>query len=380
MKIGIVCPYAFDSPGGVQFHIRDFTEELLRRGHEVEVLAPAEDIERPEWLTSAGKAFSIPFNGSVARLAFGPGVVRRVRAWLRDGDFDVIHVHEPGTPSVSMIALMNAEVPTVATFHAAMQRSALRSMSSPLLARTLAKPAARIAVSEEARRTLIEHHGGEAQIIPNGVFTSLYSSAQPIEHWAGSPEAPVFVFLGRLDEPRKGLPVFAEAARKVLSHVPTARFLIAGRGEARAVAELRKDYPGQVELLGEITDQEKASLLAGATAYVAPQLGGESFGIVLVEAMSAGTAVVASDIPAFTAVLDGGAAGELFPVGNSTALAKHLVALARSPERTSELGERAKTRAQLYDWNTVTDQVLAVYENLIKPKHDGDYQRGRADA
>ncbi|WP_350257392.1 glycosyltransferase family 4 protein [Scrofimicrobium sp. R131] len=360
MKIGIVCPYSFDVPGGVQFHIRDLTEELIRRGHLVSVLAPSEDPNPPAWLASTGGAMAIKFNGSVARLAFGPVVACRTRKWLEEGQFDVIHIHEPETPSLGLLALMNADVPVVATFHAALDRSVVRQLTSGVLAPFLEKISARIAVSQEARRTLIEHHAGDAVIIPNGVYTASFREAEPDPRWVGTDERPVIVFLGRLDEPRKGLPVFAGAIEPVLAEFPGARFLVAGRGTADVLPKLPA-----VEVLGEITDAEKESLLKGATIYVAPQLGGESFGIVLVEAMAAGTTVVASDIAAFSAVLEEGEAGILFPTGSSEGLADALLARLRSADdRVARAGQRA---AEKYDWSTVTEKILAVYQAVLPP-------------
>lgn len=366
MKVGLVCPYSFDVPGGVQFHIRDLTEELIARGHQVSVFAPCDELEdRPDWLVSAGKSVAIKFNGSVARLAFGPVVASKTKQWLEDGEFDVVHVHEPETPSVGMLALMNSDAPVVATFHAALDRSAVRSLTSGLVGPTLEKIAARIAVSQEARRTLIEHHAGDAVVIPNGVFCDEFAQASPLPKWEATDSRPVVVFLGRLDEPRKGLEVFAQAIPTVLERFPGVRFLVAGRGEAQALASAQAQYPDSIEILGEISDQEKQSLLKGATLYVAPQLGGESFGIVLVEAMAARTTVVASDIAAFAAVLDDGGAGRLFQVGDGEDLARALVEQLSDLGANDELAQKGQARSYRYDWGTVTEQILAVYTSVL---------------
>ena len=367
MRIGIVCPYTFDVPGGVQFHIRDLAEELIRRGHQVSVLAPSDQDDGPEWLVSTGGAVPIRFNGSVARLSFGPVVAARTRRWLADGNFDVVHIHEPETPSLGLLALMNADCPVVGTFHAAMDRSAVRQIAAGILHPFLEKISGRIAVSTEARRTLIEHHAGDAVIIPNGVYTQVFRDAQPNPAWQESIERPVIVFLGRLDESRKGLPVFAQAIEPVLAEFPGARFLVAGRGDADVLGDILTAYPESVEILGEITDEEKASLLAGATVYVAPQLGGESFGIVLVEAMAAGTTVVASDIAAFDAVLDGGEAGVLFRAGDAGALSEALLGQLRDRNANEQLAKLGQRRSEMYDWSTVTEMILAVYQAVLPP-------------
>lgn len=366
MKIGIVCPYSFDAPGGVQFHIRDVAEELIRRGHEVSVLAPGEEVTEYPWLELTGKSVPIRFNGSVARLSFGPKSTIRVRRWLEEGDFDVLHIHEAETPSLGLLALLNTEVPTVGTFHAALDHSKIRHATAWALAPALEKISARIAVSEEAKRTLVDHHGGDAVIIPNGVFTKDFAEAKPVEDWQGTDDKPVIVFLGRLDEPRKGLPVFSGAIEPVLQNHPNARFLVAGRGRAEELKAVAQKHPGAVSVLGEISDAEKASLLKGATIYVAPQTGGESFGIVLVEAMAAGTAVVASDIAAFRAVLDDGTAGALFKNGDSLDLAHTLNGLLSDPKARKALAEKGERRAEQFDWATITDRLLAVYETVVE--------------
>lgn len=368
LRIGLVCPYSFDVPGGVQFHVRDLAEALLARGHEVSVLAPADDeTPVPDYLTAAGRAVPVRYNGSVARLTFGPVTAARARKWVAGGHFDVVHLHEPVTPSLSMMALWIADGPVVATFHTSNVRSRSLQVAFPLVRQSLEKISARIAVSEDARRTLVEHLGGDAVVIPNGVYVDTFASAAPDPRWTGTPDAPTIAFLGRLDEQRKGLAVLLGAVRQVLAAVPGARFLVAGRGETgeEQARELVGDQAGAVEFLGGVSDEDKARLLASADVYVAPQTGGESFGIVLVEAMSAGAAVVASDLGAFSRVLDDGAAGVLFRTGDSADLARTLVELLGDPERRTAVSERARTVVRRYDWSAVTDQVLAVYEVAV---------------
>lgn len=360
MKIGLVCPYSFEAPGGVQAHILDLSQQLISKGHSVSILAPGSFEGAPEWFVSVGEAVPVRFNGSVARLSFGPHIGVRTRAWLEDGHFDVVHIHEPGSPSVGLHALMNADVPIVATFHAALDRSLLRKATSGLVQPFFERISARIAVSEEARRTLMEHHDVDAVVIPNGIFCRPFVTAQASPQWSGSADAPTVVFLGRLDEPRKGLEVLAGAIADVVDHIPGVRFLIAGRGEAQALAAVRDQYPHTIELLGEISDTEKATLLSSADVYVAPQTGGESFGIVLVEAMAAGAAVVASDIPAFSAVLDDGRLGRLFRTADSSHLAQVLVDELGNPNE--ERTRIAQEESWRYDWNTVAEQILAVYQ------------------
>jgi phosphatidylinositol alpha-mannosyltransferase len=368
MKIGIVCPYSFDVPGGVQFHVRDLAEALRGLGHEVSVLAPAdEDTPVPDYLVPAGRAIPVHYNGSVARMTFGPVSARRVRRWLEAGDFDVLHLHEPVTPSLGMLALWIAQGPIVATFHTALLRSRALQVAYPMVRASLEKISARIAVSEDARRTLVDHLGGDAVVIPNGVYVDRFADAEPDPRWTGTPDAPTVAFLGRLDEPRKGLPVLTAAIPAVLEQIPGARFLVAGRGDqgAQDAREALGPLAASVEFLGSVSDEDKARLLSSVDVYCAPQTGGESFGIVLVEAMSAGSAVVASDLGAFRRVLDDGRAGILFRTEDPADLAATLVRVLRDPALRAATTAHASQVVRRYDWSTVAEGVLTVYEMVI---------------
>jgi phosphatidylinositol alpha-mannosyltransferase len=366
LRIGIVCPYSFDVPGGVQFHVRDLAEHLVDAGHDVSVLAPADDdTPLPWYVEAAGRAVPVKYNGSVARLTFGPVSAARVRRWLGDGDFDVLHLHEPISPSLSMLALWAATGPIVATFHTANLRSRTMQAAFPILRPSLEKISARIAVSEDARRTVVEHFGGDAVVIPNGVYVDRFASAPVRPQWRGTPERPTVAFVGRIDEPRKGLPVLAAAVPAVLAARPGTRFLVLGRGDGEeALAELGPAQRAAVELLGPLCDEEKAALLRSVDVYVAPHTGGESFGIVLVEAMSAGAPVVASDLGAFRRVLDDGALGLLVAAGEPQPLASALLRLLADPAERSRLSVAASGAVRRYDWDRVARQVLAVYETV----------------
>ena len=368
LRVGIVCPYSFDAPGGVQFHVRDLAEALMEQGHSVSVLAPAdEDTPIPPYMTAAGKAIPIKYNGSVARLTFGPRAAAKVRRWLVDGQFDILHLHEPMTPSVSMLALWIAKGPIVGTFHTSLVRSKALQFVSPLMRSSLEKFSARIAVSEDARRTLIDHLGGDAVVVPKGVYVEAFAQAQPQDRWVGTTDAPTIAFLGRLDEPRKGLPVLTAAIPQVLRKYPGARFLVAGRGdEGKALAlETLGPLAKNVEFLGGISDEDKAALLSSVDLYIAPQTGGESFGIVLVEAMSAGCAVVASDIGAFERVLDYGRAGFMFEVGNPDDLTRAIDEALTDPQERAKKVARATEFVAQFDWSQVAAKVLTVYEMVL---------------
>lgn len=363
-----MCPYSFDTPGGVQFHVRDLAEALLARGHEVSVLAPAaEDTPVPDYVVPAGRAVPVHYNGSVARLTFGPVSAARVRKWLAAGQFDVLHLHEPVTPSVGMLAMWIADGPIVGTFHSSMNRSRSLQLAYPFVRQSLEKMSARIAVSEDARRTLVEHLGGDAVVIPNGVYVDRFASAGRDPRWTGTPDAPTVAFLGRLDEPRKGLPVLLAAVPQVLARHPGARFLVAGPGDfgPEDAGDLLGERARAVEFLGAVSDEDKARLLASADVYCAPQTGGESFGIVLVEAMSAGTPVVASDLGAFSRVLDEGAAGVLFQAGDGADLAATLLRVLGDAALRERVVAAGRSAVRRYDWSQVCDQVLTVYEMAV---------------
>ncbi len=369
MRIGLVCPYSFDIPGGVQYHVRDLAEILIQRGHQVSVLAPADEDNAalPSYLVPAGRAVPVRYNGSVARLNFGVMTNAKVTAWLDRGRFDLIHIHEPITPSVGALALWAAECPIVATFHTSNIRSRAMQVSFPFFRPSLEKIRGRIAVSEDARRTVTTHFGGDAVVIPNGVYVHAFDAAEPVPEWQGRPGAPTIAFLGRMQEPRKGLPVLAAALPMVLQQEPGLRLLVAGPGDAD---EVRKDLPREVaaatEFLGAVDDVTKARLLRSVDVYIAPNTGGESFGIILIEAMSAGAAVLASDIPAFSRVLDQGAAGARFANEDPADLARQLLALLRDPVERGRLAAAGRARADLFDWSVVADRITLVYETVLE--------------
>jgi phosphatidylinositol alpha-mannosyltransferase len=359
MRVGLVSPYPWDVPGGVVAHISDLAEALIARGHDAQVISPVDDDELtlPTWVTRAGRSVPVPYNGSVSRLLLGPVSQARVRRWLHDGHFDVLHVHSPETFSLSLLALGNARGPIVATFHASNPRSRIMAWMQNPLQVYLEKLAGRIAVSDAARKTIVDHLGGDAVVIPNGVHVARYAGAQPLAGWPGEQGAVAFV--GRLDEPRKGLAVLLAAWPLIRRKRPGLRLLVAGPGELDA------DVPDGVTVLGQVSDADKARVYAAADVYVAPNTGGESFGIVLLEAMAAGTPIVASDLEAFRRVLEDGRLGVLTPVGDPVALAGAVDGLLEDADRRTALvraGNQAVTR---YDWSVVTRQILRVYETAI---------------
>jgi phosphatidyl-myo-inositol alpha-mannosyltransferase len=366
VRIGIVSPYSFDVPGGVQNHIVDLAEALIELGHEVSVLAPAdEDSDLPPYVVAAGRAVPLPYNGSVARIAFGPVSTARVRRWLSRGQFDVLHVHEPMVLSLSLLAVLSARGPVVATFHTAMVRSRALAAAQGLMQLVIEKITARIAVSELARRVQVEHLGGGAVEIPNGVAVAKYATAEPLPGWPG--EGGTLGFLGRFTEPRKGFNLLRTAFVALAPHRPGLRLLVAGPGNRDDLYDqFPADLHDRIEFLGMVSEPDKARMLRSVDIYVAPNTGGESFGMILTEAMAAGTTIAASDLDAFRRVLDGGRAGALFPTGDTEALTALLGELLDDPERRLELAACAKVAVAAFDWRSVANRVLEVYETAIE--------------
>ncbi len=369
MRIGIVCPYSWDIPGGVQAHVRDLAETLIGLGHQVSVLAPGEDDAPglPDYVVAAGKTVPIPYNGSVARLQFGLVSATRVRRWLRDGEFDVVHVHEPAPPSLSLLTVLLADVPLVATFHSSSTRSRFLQIFDSAVQALLERLSGRIAVSQAARKMIMVHLGADAVVIPNGVAVATYRDALPLPGYPRDPALGGTVgFIGRYDESRKGMAVLLEAMQGLIVARPGIELLVAGRGdEEDFLKQLPPELAGSVRMLGQVSEADKASLLRSVDVYVAPNTGGESFGIILLEAMSARTPIVASDIDAFRRVLDDGRAGLLFANRNATDLAAALERVLADSSLRVQLAEASAEVVRPYDWTVVATQILRVYEIAI---------------
>ncbi|MDR8412247.1 glycosyltransferase family 4 protein [Nonomuraea sp. 3-1Str] len=364
MRVGIVCPYSWDMPGGVKQHIDDLAQALIAQGHEVSVIAPAADDEDlPPYVAGAGRAVPVPYNGSVARMSFGFLSAARVRRWVRTGEFDVLHIHEPLIPSLGVLACWAARGPIVATFHASFSRSRAIAVAEPLLRSALEKLSGRIAVSDAARKSLVEQFGGDTVLIPNGVTVARYADAEPLEGWG--PDGSTIGFLGRMDEERKGLPILLDAFAELAPARPGLKLLLAGPGDAKDVYDrVPKDFHDRVTVLGMVSEADKIRAYHSVDVFCAPNTRGESFGIVLAEAMASGATVLASDIPAFRKVLGEGQAGALFANGDPSSLAREAAALLDAPERRAKLAEEALVAVRKYDWSTVARDVVRVYETV----------------
>ena len=359
-RIGIVCPYGWDTPGGVQSHIGDLAEYLIAAGHNVSVLAPAiSDENLPNYVVNAGRPIAIPYNGAIARVLFGPIAFARVRQWISQGNFDLLHLHEPAIPSISLLACWASDGPMVGTFHAAAKRQKVSFAVVPFLEPVIEKLTARIAVSEAARETLTEHLETDAIVVPNGIYADRYRDGIHEPKWSGH----TLGFIGRFQEPRKGLAILLEALPQVLQSFPETRVFVAGPGnpdEAMEVIDFQ--LRDRIHFLGRISESEKANFLASVGLYVAPNTGGESFGIILAEALASGAKVVASDIPAFDSLLGHGKYGTLFESENSNDLAQKILDLFSNPDSGKAKAALGKDYAQNFDWDVVAEKIFDVYE------------------
>ncbi|HET7571155.1 MAG TPA: glycosyltransferase family 4 protein [Gaiellaceae bacterium] len=344
MRVGLVCPYSWSVPGGVQRHVEGLAAALGAAGVEAEILAPADLGARG--IVRLGRGVPIPSNGSVQRVALSPGSVVRTARAVRGRGYDVLHLHEPFLPAACLTALLAARVPVVATFH--MYRRALLwyAVFAPLVRAAARRVDAFVAVSPAAAEYARRGTGREPEVVPNGIDHAALAALEPRR--AGGR----ILFVGR-DEPRKGLPVLLDAFRRLPGEP---RLVLVGPGAAAARGE-------RVEALGRVPEARLREELARADVLAAPSRGGESFGMVLVEAMAAGLPVVASDIPGYRDVLPA-EAGRLVPPGDPDALADALAELLGNATLRERLGAAGSEASARYAWPRVAERVLAIYERV----------------
>jgi phosphatidylinositol alpha-mannosyltransferase len=362
VRIGMICPYSLSVPGGVQNQVLGLARAMRARGHDVRVLAPTDGPPPESWITSLGPSVLNPANGSVAPMAPNPPTqVRAIRA-LWDDHFDVIHAHEPLCPGPTVTAVVMKTAPMVGTFHAAGDQPAYKYLS--WLARKMAKRLdVKVAVSEEARalaRTAMPT--GDFEVLFNGVEVERFR----VPPWPRPPGRRVALFVGRHEE-RKGLAVFLEAVRS-LPEDDLAVWVV-GEGPQTDGLRARHHADHRIEWLGRVSDAERNARMAAADVFCAPSIGGESFGVILLEAMAAGAPVVASDITGYTAVagaLSGGPAAALLPrAGDAAALAAALRLVLDDPDTAAGLRAAGAARAELFSMERLSDHYLHLYAGLL---------------
>jgi phosphatidylinositol alpha-mannosyltransferase len=370
MRIGIVSEYVRPWPGGISEHVHHEATELSRRGHEVFVIGgPAEPGSPPDppGVIRLNGAFRFPSNGGLAQMVVGPRVLG-LAALFRRLRLDVVHVHAPLDPFLPLFAVLASPVATVGTFHASFQPGPLWTLLfkvlRPLTGHALRRLDARIAVSEEARRSITHYFPAEFEILPNGVDLDRFQPGQ-------ESLAPSILFVGRPD-PRKGLPLLLKAMEQVVAAVPGAELVIAGGGGTQAfeslLAELSPGARGRVRAVGYVAPEALPALYAGCWAFCSPARGQESQGIVLLEAMASGKPVVAFDIPGYREVVRSGQEGVLVPLDDVGQLAEALIGLLTDQTRRRQLGAAGRERAREFGWTVVSDRLEQLFGEALQAR------------
>jgi phosphatidylinositol alpha-mannosyltransferase len=367
MKIGLVSPYVYPLPGGVTQHVRYLYENLRKRDHDVRIITSSHGLQRASEgdIIRIGKGFSMPANGSVGTITLSPRFLSQVHDVLEREQFDLLHFHEPFVPFLSPILLRLSTSVNVATFHAYGGFSPAYEFGSRVLGGYAARLHGRIAVSAAARHFIDRYFPGDYKVIPNGVDVERFARAVPIARWQDGTRN--LLFVGR-HEPRKGLLELLKAFRILRKAGCKCRLLVVGSGpqerEARRYVLTRR--LANVEFLGRVSDDEKAQLFRTADVFVSPATGRESFGIVLLEAMAAGTPIVCSDIHGYKGVVRRGREGLLVPPSKPKAIAAAVAELFGDGERRARMGESGRRRAEEFSWERVTAKVDDYYGFVIR--------------
>ena len=367
MKIGIVTPYAYPMPGGVNDHVGSLYRVLRTRGHDVRIITSSHGLQKASEgdIIRVGKGFSVPFNGSMGTITLSPTYLQQMRQILERERFDVLHYHEPFVPFLSLVTLTLSTSVNVGTFHAFGGLSISYEFGKRVLGHYANKLHGRIAVSPAARHFISRYFSGEYKIVPNGVEPARYQRAVPIARYRDG--VPNILFVGRM-EPRKGLIHLLRAFRKLQRDGVRARLLIVGTGpgdrEARRYVLTRQLE--DVEFLGRVPEAQKAQLFKTADIFVSPATGRESFGIVLLEAMSAGAPIICSDIHGYRGVVRRERDGILVEPGNADALAASIRRLIDDPQLRAQLSRAGEERAQLFTWERVGQAVEEYYGFVIR--------------
>ena len=362
MRVALACPYAWEDAGGVQVHVRELAERLLERGHDVIVVTPSRAPTSDPHVVRVGSPIDIPYNASNAPIDPRPWSRRRVRDVLAAFGPDVVHAHQPTAPSTGMWATLEARAPVVGTFHSGAARARLYDLTAPLLRRIARRVAVRIAVSRRAEAFERARIGGTYEIVPNGVDTVRFASADP----ADLPEGTRVLFVGRLDA-RKGFRVAVRAFATLAATRPDLRLVAVGEGPERdAVGTLPPELRARVAMLGAVPNSELPPIERACDLYLGPSTGGESFGVVLIEAMAAGLPVVASDTPGYDEVVRDGVDGLLVPPSDPGALAVSAGRVLDDPALAARRAAAGGDRAAGFDWSVVVERIETLYRRALQ--------------
>ena len=372
MKIALVSPYDYPYPGGVTEHIAALDQHFRALGHDTRIIAASttdEEVLSDRVIKVSGAVAPISFSGSKARVTLSPQVYRRVKQILKQEKFDVVHVHEPTVPILSLVVLRHSHALNVGTFHAYRESNVLYASMRPLVQRVINRLDGRIFVSDAVREYITRYFPGDYIIIPNGIDCARFAAPdlRPIEQFNDG--RPNILFVGRMEK-RKGFRHLVRAFPHVKESIPDARLIVCGafsdKEKAPFIRYARAVKLRSVHFVGYVSPEELPRYYRTATVFCAPSTGFESFGIILLEAMAAGVPIVASDIAGYRQVVEHGCEGLLVPPADEHALAHALVDLLREPERRAEMRECGKRKAAQYDWSIIAQRVLEYYSALIR--------------
>ncbi len=368
MKIALVSPYDTAHPGGVFEHIGYLRGEFERHGHDVTVLAPRGrkgGLEIREGFYGIGRTVPIPANGSTVRVTFDVTLYNAVKTLLRREQFDVVHLHEPLIPVLPYLVLLNSRTANVATFHAFRASSPWYTAFKPYMSFMMSRLDARIAVSEPARQFVSQYFQGPYDIVPNGIDIQRFRDVEPYS-WARD-GIPRILFVGRYNEPRKGFKYLLRAMPSIHQQFPNARLVVVGGGKRDKFDGLMERYGVRnVDFVGLASPEELPRFYASCDLFCAPSTSGESFGIVLLEAMASGRPVVAGNIPGYRSVMANGKEGLLVPPKDHHALALAIVRVLADTQLRARLSAAGQATAGDYAWPEIASRVLQIYERAIR--------------
>jgi phosphatidylinositol alpha-mannosyltransferase len=378
VKIAQVTPYDFHHPGGVSEHIGQLRNEFTKLGHEVVVLAPRSKsggLEVSDGFYGIGRTVSIPGNGSRVRLTFDVTLYAAVKELMRKEQFDVVHFHEPLTPVLPYMVLLNSKSVNVATFHAARDTNPWYATFKPYMSFVLGRVDAKICVSEPARENIVEHFDGPFQIVPNGIDVSRYNGGVERFPWANDGR-PRILFVGRFDETRKGFKYLLRAMPLVRQQFPGARLVVVGTGDRdKFDSTIEREQIQGVDFVGFVPREELPRYYASCDIFCAPSIARESFGIVLLEAMASGKPVVATSIPGYESVMTNQREGLMVEPKNPSALAVALVRLLADRDLRCKLAANGRATAETYAWPKVAQRVLDVYAQAAESAANAPWRK-----
>lgn len=371
MKIALVSPYDYPYPGGVTEHVAALDKHFRELGHDTRIIAASstdEDVLGEHIIKVSGAILPVSVSGSKARVAYSPQVYQRVKKILQEEQFDVVHIHEPTIPMLSIAVLRHSHAINVGTFHAYRETTSAYAYMRPLIKRVLGRLDGRIFVSDAVQESITRYFPGDYVIIPNGIDYARFSSptTQPIERFNDG--RPNILFVGRMEK-RKGFRHLIRAFVYIKKEIPDARLIVVGAYEDKEKGPFlryaRTHKLHGVHFVGRVSPEDLPRYYRTATVFCAPSTGFESFGIVLLEAMAAGVPIIASDIPGYRGVLENGRGGLLVPPGDEQAIARAITSLLRDPAKKARMSECGRQTAAEHDWSIIAQRVLDYYAQLI---------------